>query len=209
MILRRKTRAGDSTCTSAGRVTAQLLLSFLTFAPSSFVHAAGNSRSNGQAVLPILPDLFNPSPEPPPPAEHVFVRLSPLALALALALALPYQHPSLWGLITDSYCITVVTPYPPPRHTQSPNITQEERCKTYRGTGVANCRRRLLRRAITAPQGTERCHPHPATRRPTTECGRSPGGIIKRTGLCLGIISRSMDAGRYPRPQYHRSRHHR
>ncbi|KAJ4392186.1 putative lipase atg15 [Gnomoniopsis smithogilvyi] len=72
MILRRKTRAGDSTCTSAGRVTAQLLLSFLTLAPSSLVHAAGKSRLNDQAILPILPGFFNPSPEPPPPAEHVF-----------------------------------------------------------------------------------------------------------------------------------------
>lgn len=107
MILRPKI-SGGNTCTSAGRVTAQLL-SFLTFAPS-VVHAAGNSRSNEQAVLPIQPDFFNPSPEPPPPAEHVFVSLLP-------SLPLAYQRPS-WGSSTDSYRIasTVITPYPPPRH---------------------------------------------------------------------------------------------
>ncbi|KUI60738.1 Putative lipase atg15 [Cytospora mali] len=70
MILRRKTRGGD-TCTSAGRVTAQLLLSFLAFSPSP-ADAARNSRSNEQAILQIQPDFFNPSPEPPSPAEHVF-----------------------------------------------------------------------------------------------------------------------------------------
>lgn len=71
MIIRRKARGAD-TCTSAGRVTAHLLLSFLALAPTSAVAAAG-SREHDQAVLPIQPDFFNPSPEPPPPAEHVFV----------------------------------------------------------------------------------------------------------------------------------------
>lgn len=70
MIIRRKARGAD-TCTSAGRVTAHLLLSFLALAPTSAVAAAG-SREHDQAVLPIQPDFFNPSPEPPPPAEHVF-----------------------------------------------------------------------------------------------------------------------------------------
>jgi lipase ATG15 len=71
MILRRKTRGSD-TCTSAGRVTAQLLLSFLAFSPAP-ADAARDSRSNEQAVLPLQPDFFIPSPEPPAPAEHVFV----------------------------------------------------------------------------------------------------------------------------------------
>ena len=75
MILRRKARGGD-TCTSAGRVTAQLLLSFLAFSPTP-VDAARSPRSDEQAVLPFQPDFFNPSPEPPSPAEHVFV--SPIA----------------------------------------------------------------------------------------------------------------------------------
>lgn len=71
MILRRKTGGGD-TCTSAGRVTANLLLSFLTLAPTP-TFAGGHSRPNEQAVLPLQPELFNPTPEPPAPAEHVFV----------------------------------------------------------------------------------------------------------------------------------------
>lgn len=74
MILRRKTTA-DDTCTSAGRVTAHLLLSFLTLSPTS-VYATGGARSNEQAILPFEPDFFNPIPEPPAPAEHVFVSAS-------------------------------------------------------------------------------------------------------------------------------------
>lgn len=70
MILRRRTAAGD-TCTSAGRVTAHLLLSFLAFSPSS-THAASHPRADDQAVLQIHPDYFNPAPEPPAPAEHTF-----------------------------------------------------------------------------------------------------------------------------------------
>ncbi|KAF3770493.1 hypothetical protein M406DRAFT_96843 [Cryphonectria parasitica EP155] len=73
MILRRKTRGRGDTCTSAGKVTASLLLSFLMLAPAASAHApAGNSRSSEQADLPFKPDFFNPSPEPPAPADHVF-----------------------------------------------------------------------------------------------------------------------------------------
>lgn len=75
MILRRKAKnTSESKCTSAGRVTANLLLSFLTLAPAT-AHAAANSPSYEQAVLPLKPDFFNPAPEPPPPAEHVFVSI--------------------------------------------------------------------------------------------------------------------------------------
>lgn len=84
MILRRKARGADTRCTSAGRVTAHLLLSFLTLAPSP-AFAAGHSRSDDQAVLPIQPDFFSPSPEPPPPAEHVFVSLSRSPFSLVIS----------------------------------------------------------------------------------------------------------------------------
>lgn len=71
MILRRRAAGGD-TCTSAGRVTAHLLLSFLAFSPPS-AHAASQPRADDQAVLQLHPDYFNPAPEPPAPAEHTFV----------------------------------------------------------------------------------------------------------------------------------------
>ncbi|KAK7733916.1 putative lipase atg15 [Cytospora paraplurivora] len=70
MILRRKT-GGTDTCTSAGRVTARLLLSFLAFSPAA-ADTARHPRSNEQAVLQLQPELFIPEPEPPSPAEHVF-----------------------------------------------------------------------------------------------------------------------------------------
>ncbi|KAG6365083.1 hypothetical protein INS49_006689 [Diaporthe citri] len=70
MILRRRAAGGD-TCTSAGRVTAHLLLSFLAFSPTS-VHAASQPRADDQAVLRLHPDYFNPAPEPPAPAVHTF-----------------------------------------------------------------------------------------------------------------------------------------
>lgn len=80
MILRRKSKA-DDTCTSAGRVTAHLLLSFLTLSPTS-VYANRDARSNEQAILPFEPEFFNPTPEPPVPAEHVFVSaLLPVSLS--------------------------------------------------------------------------------------------------------------------------------
>src|SRR4051812_16694072 len=69
MAMRRRNR-----CTSAGRVTAKLLLSFLAAAATP-VHAAVGNRADGQAVLPLTtsPILPLPNPEPPAPAEHVFV----------------------------------------------------------------------------------------------------------------------------------------
>lgn len=70
MILRRRAAVGD-TCTSAGRVTANLLLSFLAFSTST-THAASHPRADDQAVLQLHPDYFNPAPEPPAPAEHTF-----------------------------------------------------------------------------------------------------------------------------------------
>ncbi|KAJ0118508.1 hypothetical protein J7T55_009291 [Diaporthe amygdali] len=69
MILRRRATGGD-TCTSAGRVTAHLLLSFLAFSPST--HAASHPRADDQSVLQLHPDFFHPAPEPPVPAEHTF-----------------------------------------------------------------------------------------------------------------------------------------
>lgn len=73
MILRRRAEGGD-TCASTGRVTAQLLLSFLAFSPTS-TYAASQPRADDQAVLQLRPDYFNPTPEPPAPAEHTFVSL--------------------------------------------------------------------------------------------------------------------------------------
>ncbi|KAI0128559.1 Alpha/Beta hydrolase protein [Xylariales sp. AK1849] len=68
MVSRRKRPA--STCTSAGRVTAQLLLSFLAIsAPPA---NATRPDQPAQAVIgdsPIFPPLI---PEPPQPAEHTF-----------------------------------------------------------------------------------------------------------------------------------------
>ncbi|KAL1880666.1 putative lipase atg15 [Diaporthe australafricana] len=70
MILRRRATGAD-TCTSAGRVTAHLLLSFLAFSPLP-VLAASHPRADEQAVLQLHSDFFNPAPEPPAPAEHTF-----------------------------------------------------------------------------------------------------------------------------------------
>ena len=79
MILRRKAQSGK-TCSSAGRVTSQVLLSFLALAASP-VTRASNVRSNDEALLPLPPSsLFVPTPEPPPPAEHTFVSPGRLAL---------------------------------------------------------------------------------------------------------------------------------
>ncbi|KAK6864259.1 lipase ATG15 [Apiospora arundinis] len=59
-----------STCASAGRVTAQLLLSFLAFS-SSPVQAA-RFDDQGQVVLSNSPILAPLIPEPPQPADHTF-----------------------------------------------------------------------------------------------------------------------------------------
>ncbi|KAK0646329.1 autophagy protein atg15 [Cercophora newfieldiana] len=65
-------RKADSTCTSAGRVTAKLLLSFLALSASP-VAAAGSSRQDAQLAIPIdvapIPPLI---PEPPKPVDHTF-----------------------------------------------------------------------------------------------------------------------------------------
>ncbi|KAK3301947.1 autophagy protein atg15 [Chaetomium strumarium] len=70
-MLPRRKQAG-ATCTSAGRVTAQLLLSFLALSATP-ISAAGNTRSDAQFVLPIDASPIAPLiPEPPAPAEHTF-----------------------------------------------------------------------------------------------------------------------------------------
>ncbi|KAK4033190.1 autophagy protein atg15 [Parachaetomium inaequale] len=67
-----KRREAGATCSSAGRVTAQLLLSFLALSASPLA-AAANARSDTQLVLPIEAAPIAPLiPEPPAPAEHTF-----------------------------------------------------------------------------------------------------------------------------------------
>ncbi|KAH6850383.1 Alpha/Beta hydrolase protein [Chaetomium sp. MPI-CAGE-AT-0009] len=67
-----KRREASSTCSSTGRVTARLLLSFLALSASP-VAAAGNSKPDAQLVLPIEVAPIAPLiPEPPAPAEHTF-----------------------------------------------------------------------------------------------------------------------------------------
>ncbi|KAI1375906.1 alpha/beta-hydrolase [Hypoxylon crocopeplum] len=57
-----------STCNSAGRVTAQVLLSFLAISASP----TAASIHNSEALLPNSPLLTPLIPEPPQPAEHTF-----------------------------------------------------------------------------------------------------------------------------------------
>ncbi|KAI1107238.1 alpha/beta-hydrolase [Jackrogersella minutella] len=66
MVARRKRPA--STCHSAGRVTARLLLSFLAVSASP---AVANLQNSG-AIFPNSPILTPLIPEPPQPAEHTF-----------------------------------------------------------------------------------------------------------------------------------------
>ncbi|KAI8634864.1 Alpha/Beta hydrolase protein [Xylariaceae sp. FL1651] len=65
-----KRRRPASTCDSAGRVTAQLLLSFLALSVSPATASLSNTDSifSDSPLLPIAPLV----PEPPPPAEHTF-----------------------------------------------------------------------------------------------------------------------------------------
>ncbi len=95
-MITRKRRTG-SRCSSAGRVTASLLLSFIALSASASANAAGhnlqqhmpdgnnihnnnnnnnnNNRIDSQIVLPI--DVLQPLiPEPPSPAEHLFVSVA-------------------------------------------------------------------------------------------------------------------------------------
>ncbi|CAK7269265.1 Putative lipase atg15 [Sporothrix epigloea] len=60
-------------CTSAGRVTAQLLLSFLAFSTTSLAASAGG-RATEQLFVPSQPGGHVPAltPEPPEAADHVF-----------------------------------------------------------------------------------------------------------------------------------------
>jgi hypothetical protein len=71
MVPRR--REAGATCSAAGRVTAQLLLSFLALSASP-IAAAGNAGQDAQIVIPIDASPIAPLiPEPPAPAEHTFV----------------------------------------------------------------------------------------------------------------------------------------
>jgi lipase ATG15 len=60
------------TCTSAGRVTAKLLLSFLAISASPALAYQSEHEHLSQAVLPDTPILPPLVPEPPAPAEHTF-----------------------------------------------------------------------------------------------------------------------------------------
>ncbi|KAB5558088.1 autophagy protein atg15 [Coniochaeta sp. 2T2.1] len=67
---RRKDGAG---CSSAGRVTAKLLLSFLAMSATPACATANNKQLNQQIVLPYNPVPITPlTPEPPSPGEHTF-----------------------------------------------------------------------------------------------------------------------------------------
>ncbi|AEO69483.1 autophagy protein atg15 [Thermothielavioides terrestris NRRL 8126] len=67
-----KRRQANAVCSSAGRVTAHLLLSFLALSASP-ISAAGNARQEAQLVLPVESSPITPLiPEPPGPAEHLF-----------------------------------------------------------------------------------------------------------------------------------------
>ncbi|TLD33354.1 hypothetical protein PspLS_00582 [Pyricularia sp. CBS 133598] len=71
MITRRNS---SNRCTSAGRITAQLLLSFLAFsvAPTAAI-APHDNNAHEQFVLPLPQAPLGPlKPEPPAPAEHTF-----------------------------------------------------------------------------------------------------------------------------------------
>ncbi|KAI1167427.1 Alpha/Beta hydrolase protein [Nemania serpens] len=61
-------RSISTTCDSAGRVTAKLLLSFLALSASPAVA----SLSSSDSIFPDSPILAPLVPEPPPPAEHTF-----------------------------------------------------------------------------------------------------------------------------------------
>ena len=66
-------------CSSTGRVTARLLLSFLALSASP-IAAAANTKQDAQLVLPIEVAPIAPLiPEPPAPAEHIFVSCSVLS----------------------------------------------------------------------------------------------------------------------------------
>ncbi|KAK3322447.1 Alpha/Beta hydrolase protein [Apodospora peruviana] len=69
-----KRRKAGATCTSTGKVTAQLLLSFLALSASpSPASATFNTGPNLQQVIPIGPSPITPLvPEAPEPAEHTF-----------------------------------------------------------------------------------------------------------------------------------------
>lgn len=70
----RRKEAGAQ-CTSNGRVTAQLLLSFLALSGTTIATAPRNHQGNAQQVLPIPIDISpipGLSPEAPQPAEHTF-----------------------------------------------------------------------------------------------------------------------------------------
>ncbi|KAI0873077.1 Alpha/Beta hydrolase protein [Hypoxylon argillaceum] len=67
MILNRR-RSASTTCDSAGRLTANLLLSFLALSASPAVASVSNSDS----IFPDSPILAPLVPEPPAPAEHTF-----------------------------------------------------------------------------------------------------------------------------------------
>ncbi|RYC59874.1 hypothetical protein CHU98_g6332 [Xylaria longipes] len=61
-------RSASTTCDSAGRVTANLLLSFLALSASP----AAASISNSDSIFEESPILAPLVPEPPAPAEHIF-----------------------------------------------------------------------------------------------------------------------------------------
>ncbi|KAJ9154740.1 Alpha/beta-hydrolase [Pleurostoma richardsiae] len=76
MIFRRRSRPPGDACPSAGRVTTQLLLSFLALSVSPTL-VAGKLQADKQAIVPLSPSpplvpLTPLNPEAPAPAEHTF-----------------------------------------------------------------------------------------------------------------------------------------
>ncbi|KAI1824435.1 Alpha/Beta hydrolase protein [Xylaria intraflava] len=71
MILKRR-RPVSKSCDSAGRVTTNLLLSFLALSASPTAASTSASDSISESIFPDSPILTPLVPEPPPPAEHTF-----------------------------------------------------------------------------------------------------------------------------------------
>ncbi len=88
MILRRK--RSNIGCLAAGRVTAQLLLSFLAVSATA-ANAAG--REEAEIPLPKGPILAPLVPEAPAPAEHIFVSAVPVLISPACFLGVPPRPP--------------------------------------------------------------------------------------------------------------------
>jgi hypothetical protein len=166
-------------CTSAGRVTSRMLLSFLLLS-TPIAASGGDSARQQQQPLPILPPLpAAPQIQNPGANEHVFV-----------------SHPTLFNTLQKADSPTTdLTTCLPPRQSQPPRRAPTTRCSERRILHVDRNRRgwKPPRRSKPTASRSKQSYEHPPIKRQAACSSGSHGRCSPAVRRSMGFIARHVD----------------